>query len=83
MKRNFFGDPVFQPGDDNVADTFFEEFGTEPADVVLNAVFLEEDPEFNWSCEIQDQDGNSLQVHDFTSEAALRAWLRSEHISVD
>lgn len=71
-----FGEPIFTPSDTDPALQFFERFDTDPSDVKLAASFIEFEEGFGWCCEIQDQDGNSLNAHDFASEEALRTWLR-------
>ncbi len=82
MKRNAFGEYIFTPADSDLAETFFEEFGVEPADVELEAILFEEDPNFAWCCTVTDQDGHEIQVHDFQTEGALLEWLTDNGVTV-
>lgn len=82
MKRNFFGEPVAQPGDD-LADVFCERHGA--VDGSLTAFDLADDSAANmgWTCSIEDDAGNELQAHDFGSEAELREWLADNGAEID
>lgn len=81
MKRNFFGEPVAQPGDDIHAmfnDQFYSEESPE-----LTARFIEDDEVCGWSCVVSDPDGNEMQVHDFESEEELRNYLTEHSVEIE
>ena len=80
MKRNFFGDVIAQPGDDPWM--LFEDMGVDMSDNVLAFRHVEEDENFGWTCELETEGGDTMQVHDFESEAALREWL-AQHMIED
>jgi hypothetical protein len=79
MKRNAFNEPVMQPGD-NITDTFGEHFGT---DGPFLARFIEHDETFNWTVNVEDEEGNELQAHDFESEDAVVAWLTDQGVEIE
>lgn len=78
MRRTLLREPVFQPGDDFIAlwtDLFME------APEGLYARFIEEDAGV-WGCELADVT-REVQVNDFPTEEALRAWLTQQEIDID
>jgi hypothetical protein len=81
MKRNTFGEPILQPGDD-IGAAFSETFDTD-IDATLTAFDLDEDPNFGWSCVIRDEDFNEIQVHDFETEEELREYLSTARVEIE
>jgi hypothetical protein len=80
MKRNAFGEPILQPGDD-IGAAFSENFDTD-IDQTLTAFDVEEDEDFGWSATIRDEDFNEIQVHDFSSEEELRDYLSAARVEI-
>jgi hypothetical protein len=80
MKRNAFGEPILQEGDDILA-TFSETFDTSPPEIIT-AIDLEDDDNFGWSAVLQDENYNEIQVHDFKSEEELRSFLTSQGVEI-
>lgn len=80
MKRNAFGEPILQPGDD-IGAAFSETFDTE-LDATLTAFDVEEDENLGWSATIRDEDFNEIQVHDFSSEEELRDYLSNARVEI-
>jgi hypothetical protein len=80
MKRNAFGEPILQPGDD-IGAAFSETFDTD-IDATLTAFDLEEDENFGWSAVIRDEDFNEIQIHDFSSEDELRNYLTAAQVEI-
>lgn len=76
MRRNFFNDPVFQPGDTDPYMTFMERFSLDDPPQDLWARFIEHDEEWGWGCTLADAEGNEIQADSFDSEDDLRAWLK-------
>lgn len=81
MKRNFFGEPIAQPGDDLVA--MFTDHFIADVDLQLTARFIEDDEVCGWSCTVSDEEGNEMQVHDFESEGELRSYLSDQDIEIE
>lgn len=82
MKKNFFGEVIAQPGDDP-AELFADYIGVDMSDNLIAYRFVEYDENFHWTCELETEGGNTMQVHDFKSEEALRAWLESHGIDTE
>jgi hypothetical protein len=80
MKKNFFNEPILQPGDD-IGAAFSETFDTD-IDALLTAWDIEHDDEMGWSATIRDEELNEIQVQDFESEEALRDYLRQAHVDI-
>jgi hypothetical protein len=81
MKTNVFQESILQPGDDILAH-FADTFGTyEDSDFVARNI--ECDPTFAWSCTVEDEDLNEVQVHDFESESELRDFLTGQGVEID
>jgi hypothetical protein len=80
MKKNAFGEPILQPGDD-IGAAFSENFDTD-IDATLTAWDIEEDESFGWSAIIRDEELNEMQVHDFSSEDELRDYLRDARVEI-
>ena len=82
MKRNFFGDMRLQPGDDLYA-CWNDEFGPEDPAIPVYAREITEEPEFGWTCSLNDDDGNESEVHDFGSKDELVAWLLEQTVKIE
>jgi hypothetical protein len=80
MKRNAFGEPILQEGDDIMA-TFSETFDTD-LDQTITAHDLEEDDAFGWSAVLRDEDFNEIQVHDFDTEEGLVNYLTEQGVEL-
>jgi hypothetical protein len=80
MKKNAFGEPILQPGDD-IGAAFMDAFDTD-IDATLTAWDIEEDDLFGWSCTIRDEEDNEIQVHDFASEDELREYLTTARVEI-
>jgi hypothetical protein len=80
MKKNYFGDPILQPGDD-IGAAFSESFDTD-IDSTLTAWDIEHDDHLGWSATIRDEELNEIQVQDFESEEALREYLRQARVDI-
>jgi hypothetical protein len=76
-----FGEAILQPGDD-IGAAFMDAFDTD-IDAALTARFIEFDDVCGWSCTIEDEDCNEMQVHDFESEEALREYLTNARVNID
>lgn len=81
MKKNVFGEPILQPGDD-VGAAFSGTFDTD-FEANLTAFDLDDDPTFGWSAIIRDENFNEIQVHDFESEIALREYLAAAQVEIE
>lgn len=81
MKKNMFGESIIQPGDD-IGAAFSDRFDTD-LDATLTARFIEHDDVCGWSCQIEDEDCNEMQVHDFGSEEELREFLANARVNID
>lgn len=79
MKRNMFNEAIAQPGDD--LGMVLEEHGIDAcATMRVQEGSIDEDPNFGWSAVLEDEDFNEVQVHDFDSEAAIRAYLIERNV---
>lgn len=83
MKRNFFGGPIIQPGDD-IAAVFSDQHDTD-LETQLTARFLEEDTDagMGWTCTVSDEDGNEVEIHDFPSKDELITFLTDQGVDVE
>lgn len=80
MKKNYFGEPIVQPGDD-IGAAFGETFNTD-IDATLTAWDIEYDEDFGWCASIRDEELNEVQVQDFETEEALRDYLRQARVDI-
>lgn len=81
MRRNFFNEPIFEPGDDFTIG-WIDKFGDEPNSPIARFIGQSEHaPTFG--CEITDNDDNTSYVEGFATEADLRAWLTSFRIDIE
>lgn len=82
MKRNFFGEMRIQPDDDLYA-CWNDEFAPEDPSIPIYARDVDWDNEFGWCCNLNDDDGNESECHDFDSEEALRLFLTESGVRID
>jgi hypothetical protein len=80
MKKNFFGDPILQPGDD-IGAAFSETFDTD-IDAPSPRGTSSMTTTMGWSATIRDEELNEIQVQDFESEEALRDYLRQARVDI-
>lgn len=70
MRRNFFGEVIFQPGDE--PDTIRDYLGDEPFSV---DIFGFED-HMGWNGEVRDAEGTGISLADFESRDQLVTWAK-------
>ncbi|AFU88143.1 hypothetical protein CcrColossus_gp273 [Caulobacter phage CcrColossus] len=80
MRKTFFGELIFQPGDDFFAEWNMN-FQEDPDGEI--ARFIEHDPETGWGCEITDNNDRTAHAADFESREALVEWLTQNKIEVE
>lgn len=81
MKRNHFGEPILQPGDD-IGLAFMETYETD-IDETLTAFEIDNDPNFGWTATIRDENFNEIQVHDFEDRGELVTYLEAANVRVE
>lgn len=81
MKRNMFGDMKIQPGDD-IQALWNDEFGTTEPVITAFDIGDDTDAGLGWTASLTDDDLNESEVHDFESEAALRAFLAEQGVEI-
>lgn len=77
MKRNMFGDPIAQPGDsyDDFGLPFMEMHGHDDPPEIMGAR-ISEDPNYKWCAEMDTEEGDIIQAHEFESRDGLIDWLK-------
>lgn len=84
MRKSFFNEPIFEPGDDFAAG-WMDRYLDEPEAPI--ARFIDEDDDdadgVTFGCEITDENDHTAYAEGFASEADLRAWLKSQEIDIE
>jgi hypothetical protein len=84
MRKSFFNEPIFEPGDDFAAG-WMDQYLDEPEAPIARLIGEDDDDAdgVTFGCEITDNADHTAFAEGFASEDDLRAWLRSQEIDIE